>query len=75
LPLISISDAVNGQLLGSSAAFPQATNSWQVLSFEFTTLEKTSAVNLSLQRNSCSSDPCPAFGFVWLDSFSIGELK
>src|SRR6266851_1586926 len=71
LPLISISDAVNGQLLGSSAAFPQATNSWQVLSFEFTTLEKTSAVNLSLQRNSCSSDPCPAFGFVWLDSFSI----
>ena len=75
LPLISTSDAVSGQLLGSSAAFPQATTPWQTLSFEFATLEKTSAVILSLQRNSCSSDPCPVFGSVWLDSFSIGELK
>ena len=75
LPLISTIDAVSGQLLGRSAAFPQATNSWQTLSFEFATLEKTSAVILSLQRNSCSADPCPVFGFVWLDSFSIAELK
>ncbi len=75
LPLISISDAVSGQLLGSSPAFPQASNSWQVLSFEFATLELTNAAILSLQRNRCSSDPCPIFGLVWLDSFSIGELK
>jgi len=75
LPLISISDAVSGQLLGSSPAFPQASNSWQILSFEFATLEQTNAVILSLQRNRCSSDPCPIFGLVWLDSFSIEELK
>lgn len=75
LPLISTIDAVSGQMLGRSAAFPQSSNSWQTLSFEFATLEKTSAVILSLQRTSCSSDPCPVFGFAWLDSFSIGELK
>jgi hypothetical protein len=74
LPLISIRDAVSGQILGSSTSFPQATTSWQVLSFEFTTLAKTDAVILSLHRKSCNSDPCPVFGFVWLDSFSVVEL-
>ena len=74
LPSIYIRDAVSGQLLGSSIGFPQTTTSWQVLSFEFTTLEKTDAVILSLQRKSCNSNPCPVFGFVWLDSFSVVEL-
>ena len=75
LPIITSSDAASGQLLGKSANFPQATNTWQVMSFEFTTLPKTDAVILSLQRNNCSSAPCPIFGFVWLDSFSIEEIK
>jgi tetratricopeptide (TPR) repeat protein len=75
LPVITASDATSGQLLGKSANFPQAANSWQVLSFEFTTLTKTDAVILSLQRNNCSSAPCPIFGFVWLDSISIEEVK
>jgi tetratricopeptide (TPR) repeat protein len=74
LPSIYIRDAVSGQLLGNSIGFPQATTSWQVLSFEFTTLEKTDAVILTLQRKSCNSNPCPVFGFVWLDSFSVVEL-
>jgi tetratricopeptide (TPR) repeat protein len=75
LPMITSTDAASGQLLGKSANFPQATNTWQVMSFEFTTLPKTDAVILSLQRNSCSSAPCPIFGFVWLDSISIEEMK
>jgi len=75
LPMITSSDATSGQLLGKSANFPQATSEWHVLSFEFTTLPKTDAVILSLQRNNCSSAPCPIFGFVWLDSFSIEEVK
>lgn len=75
LPMVTSSDAASGQLLGKSANVPQATNSWQVLSFEFTTPAKTDAVTLSLQRNNCSSAPCPIFGFLWLDSISIEEVK
>ena len=75
LPMITSSDAASGQLLGKSANFPQATNTWQIMSFEFTTLPKTDAVILGLQRNNCSSPPCPIFGFVWLDSISIEEMK
>jgi hypothetical protein len=74
LPLVTISDAAGGQLLGRSSSFPQATSSWQLLNFEFTTSAKTDAVILSLQRNNCTSAPCPIFGLVWLDSFSIVEV-
>lgn len=75
LPFISIKDAGAGQLLGRSSSFPQATHPWQVLSFDFTTSPTTDALILSLQRNNCTSAPCPIFGFVWLDSFSIQELS
>jgi predicted negative regulator of RcsB-dependent stress response len=74
LPMIMINDAVTGQVLSKSATLPQATNPWQVLTCEFTTLPTTEAVILSLQRSGCGSPPCPIFGFLWLDDFSIEEL-
>jgi tetratricopeptide (TPR) repeat protein len=75
LPFLAISDAASGQLLGKSASLPQATSAWHVSSFEFTTPPTTDALVLSLQRSSCTSAPCPIFGFIWLDSFSIQELN
>jgi hypothetical protein len=57
--------------LGESAPVGQGTHGWEVHSFEFTTGPETRAVVLSLQREICKTPPCPIFGFVWLDSFSI----
>ena len=74
LPLMVVSDAVSGQVLAKSASLPQGTSDWQVLNCEFTTLPKTDALILSLQRSNCGSPPCPIFGFLWLDDFSIEEL-
>ncbi len=75
LPMIVVNDAASGELLGKSGSVPQGTTPWQVLSCEFTTLPKTDALILSLQRSNCGSPPCPIFGFLWLDDFSIEELN
>lgn len=47
---------------------------WQVVSFNFQTEPKTEAITLSIQRRNCTTAPCPIFGSLWLDSFSIEEL-
>jgi tetratricopeptide (TPR) repeat protein len=75
LPLFKVSDAVSDRLLGKSSDFPQSGNSWQMLSFEFTTLPNSEAIIVTLQRNNCSLSPCPIFGSVWLDSLSLEELN
>jgi hypothetical protein len=76
LPLVVVEDAsVERKRLGRSAPLSKGTRDWQVFSFEFTTEPTTSAVVLSLQRESCTTSPCPMFGSVSLDSFFIEELK
>jgi tetratricopeptide (TPR) repeat protein len=72
-PLVTVIDAINGQLLGKSENFPTATSSWTQLSFDFNTLSQ--AVILRLQRNNCDSSPCPIFGTLWLDQFHIEQTK
>jgi len=69
-PLLTVSDATNGQLLGKSESFP-STNSWLTLSFEFTTLATSEAAVIRLQRNNCDPAPCPIFGVIWLDEINL----
>ena len=71
LPVIVITDAKTGQLLGKPAPLRQGTNEWQTQSVDFTTGTESSAVMIALRRESCSASPCPIFGRVWLDSFSL----
>jgi tetratricopeptide (TPR) repeat protein len=75
LPLVTAKDAATGQLLGKSVSFPPASNTWQTISFEFKTLPTSAAIILNVERSSCSSAPCPVFGVVWLDSFSLEEAR
>ena len=74
-PLIVVNDATNNQLLGKSDNFPTATTPWTKLSFDFTTMPASQAAIIRLQRNSCDSSPCPIFGTLWLDEFSIEQTK
>jgi len=74
-PLIVVNDATNDQLLGKSDNFPTATTPWTKLSFDFTTLPISKAAVIRLQRNNCDSSPCPIFGTLWLDEFSIEQTK
>jgi len=76
LPVIVIKNAGGDKKeLGHSTPLSQGTVAWQVSSFEFEVPVDTTAVLLGLQRGSCSTSPCPAFGSIWLDSFSLEQLK
>ena len=74
-PLIAVNDATNDQLLGKSENFPTATTPWTKLSLNFTTLPTSQAAVIRLQRNNCDSSPCPIFGTLWLDEFTIEQTK
>jgi tetratricopeptide (TPR) repeat protein len=75
VPVIIVSDATNGQVLGKSANFPTATSPWTQLNLDFTTLRTSQAADIRLQRNNCDSSLCPIFGTLWLDQFRIEQTK
>ncbi|MEP6569147.1 MAG: tetratricopeptide repeat protein [Acidobacteriota bacterium] len=75
LPFMLVSDASDWTPLVRSKTLAKGTSSWQTSSFEFTTKPTTNAVMLILQRESCNTSPCPIFGSVSLDSFSVEQLR
>ena len=76
LPVVTISDASGDhRALAQSAPLSKGSSNWNVQSFDFTTQSTTKAVVLSVQRQGCPTSPCPIFGAISLDSFSIEQLK
>jgi len=74
-PLLAVYDATNDQLLGKSENFPTATTSWTRLNVDFTTLPTAQAAIIRFERSNCDSSPCPIFGSLWLDEFSVEQTK
>jgi hypothetical protein len=73
-PLVAAVDASEEQVLAQSSPLPRGTNGWQDYALDFVTPEKASAVLIQLRRQGCDDAPCPAFGYVWFDSFSLQKL-
>jgi tetratricopeptide (TPR) repeat protein len=73
LPVIAVNDAASGQIIVKSEPFQPTVNNWVSISLGFTTLSNSTAVSLNVQRNKCSSSPCPIFGTVWIDSFAVDD--
>ena len=75
LPIISIADTSDAiqRVLAQSKPLPQGTSGWSEQAVEFTTGEKTEAVLMFLQRQPCNG-PCPIFGLLWLDGFSLERI-
>lgn len=76
LPVVAILDASakDSTQLAQSDPFPPKTAPWQEWSVEFETGKETQAVLVILRRQSCTGNPCPIFGRVWLDDFSLQKL-
>ena len=74
-PIVVVLDASSGKRLGQTAPLNKGTGAWQVVSFEFTATAPTNAVILRLERESCTTSPCPIFGSLSLDSFSMELVK
>jgi len=75
LPTLKVVDASSEKVLSASQNFQSTTNDWTTMTVDFKTLPSSDAVFLRLERNACSSLPCPVFGHVWLDSFAIDEVS
>lgn len=77
LPLVVVTETGGDRKrLGQSELLGAGGSSdWMGSSFEFSTGPTTNAVVLSLQRANCFSSPCPIFGSLSLDSFSIVQLR
>lgn len=75
-PVVVVADASaeDARVLAESKPLPQGTNAWQEYGVEFATTPKTEAVLVSLRRQNCDANPCPMFGRVWLDDFSLRKL-
>lgn len=72
-PVITVIDASdpNRIALATSPPLRSDPNVWREFAMDFTTTDGTRAITLTLARQACASDPCPAFGSVWLDSFLL----
>lgn len=73
-PVLLVTDAKSQAHLGVSS-LQLAPGVWHKLKVEFTTPVDCSAVLMKVARNECQSAPCPIFGTLWLDSFSIEEIR
>ena len=77
LPLVRVYEARargESKLLAESQTLPEGTSGWRDFVLEFTAPAGAEAVRISLERRGCPSGPCPAFGSLWLDDFTLVKL-
>jgi len=68
--IIDASDAKNA-VMTESPPLRSDVAGWRDFTIDFNTSAQTQAIVIRVARQSCASDPCPAFGTLWLDSFSL----
>ena len=74
VPQIFVLEAVSGSPVGQSAGFTGTSDGWRSYVVSFVSSAQTKAIRISIQRQSCSSAPCPIFGRLWLDSFLLRRV-
>ncbi len=74
LPLLAVMDADTDKPLSRSEQFPNATDGWREYTIDFDSGPSASAVYIALERQPCDKSPCPIFGRLWLDNFSLHKL-
>ncbi len=62
-------------ILAKSPDLPAGTSEWRDYAIEFAVPAAAQAVTISMQRQPCSSNPCPIFGRIWLDDFQLEKIS
>jgi len=70
LPIIRLIDAVSGSVLGE-AVFRQSSDGWLEYTIDFAAPARSSVIEIRLQRQNCTTSPCPIFGTLWVDKFYL----
>ena len=76
LPMVIVNDVTSsGKPLGHTPPVKQDVSDWQIFTCDFATSPTTKAITVGLQRESCTTSPCPILGSLWLDSFSLEAVR
>jgi tetratricopeptide (TPR) repeat protein len=72
-PVITLTDASDPKqaVLAQSTSLRSDANVWRDFTIDFTTSANAQAITITLTRQTCANNPCPAIGTLWLDSVSI----
>lgn len=72
LPIVAVRDAAAaGRQLAHSAPLPAGDSNWRSYDLEFTTEPATRAILITIERQNCTTTPCPIFGQTWFDDFRL----
>jgi hypothetical protein len=75
LPNVQVIDLNTNKAVGQSSPLPRVANDWREMVFDFLSGDPGAsggaAVQVSLVREHCSTSPCPIYGHLWLDRFSL----
>jgi tetratricopeptide (TPR) repeat protein len=66
-------DAKDRKMLVSSDPIQATVSDWKDYSVEFKTGEAAKAILITMERRPCTSPPCPIFGQLWFDNFSLAS--
>ena len=73
-PRMVVNEADTNSVLAQSDQFPASTDGWHEYTIEFESGPSASAVQIALERQPCERSPCPIFGRLWLDNFTLQRL-
>jgi Carbohydrate binding domain len=74
LPEVIVFDPNTQTALVQSEELAKTSDGWRDYTLEFEAKPTTDAVQVIFQRRICSVSPCPIFGLLWLDAFSLRKL-
>jgi hypothetical protein len=70
LPIVTIT--AGHEPRASSPTIEATGSDWTVINVDFGSRDEDTVL-IALERASCGSNPCPIFGSLWLDDFSLSE--
>lgn len=76
LPIVVVKEATGDRrVIAQSVSLPTGSQSWGTYSVDFKTAENITAITVSIERQPCSSNPCPIVGRAAFDDFSVKRLQ
>lgn len=72
LPIVIVNAGKSESRFAQSAPIMRTDNRWVNVTLDFTTNDETTAL-ISLSRASCDTQPCPIFGELSVDDFSLKQ--
>lgn len=75
LPMVVVKDEEGShQIIAQSLPLPEVSHGWREFAIEFKTADMMSVITINIQRQPCSSNPCPIFGRAWFDDFLLKRI-